>query len=215
MWSWSLNWGEVTSTILVGTCPMTADDIGRIAEGTKASALLSLQHDDCLRYWHIDAARLRLRAQALGLVTVRCPMRDFDIPDQRRQLPQAIVALAGLQRAGHRTYVHCTAGLGRAPLTVLAYLVMVERLAPDRAIGLIKAARPDAVPAWEAFHGCRKDLLQEQAAAVARRAYEIYERGGQGSADADWVKAEADVLQAAVLAMVSREASEALDRGGR
>jgi len=30
MWTWSLNWGEITPRILVGTCPMTTADLERI-----------------------------------------------------------------------------------------------------------------------------------------------------------------------------------------
>ncbi len=46
MWTWSLNWGEITPRILIGTCPMTPADLDRIRAGADVSALLSLQHND-------------------------------------------------------------------------------------------------------------------------------------------------------------------------
>jgi protein-tyrosine phosphatase len=137
MWTWSLNWDEITPRILVGTCPMTLADLERIESEAGVSAVLSVQHDDCLAYWDIDYAEMRTHGERLGLRMTRRPMRDFDIPDQRRNLAQAVSTLANLQTGRHRTYVHCTAGLGRAPLTVLSYLVWVEGLSPDEAIGLI------------------------------------------------------------------------------
>jgi protein-tyrosine phosphatase len=113
----------------------------------------------------------------------------------RRCLPRAVAELAALRAQGHRIYVHCTAGLGRSPLTVLAYLVLVEGYSPERAIRLIHAARPGAVPAWEAFHGCLEDLVSRHRAAIEKRAYELYEQGIHQAADADWNQAQADVLR--------------------
>jgi hypothetical protein len=50
MLKWSLNWGEITPRILVGTCPMTTADLDRIDAEAGVSAVLSVQHDDCLAY---------------------------------------------------------------------------------------------------------------------------------------------------------------------
>jgi hypothetical protein len=180
---------------------MSPDDLDRIRERTGASAVLSVQHDDCLRYWHVDYGEMRGRGQRLGLVMRRSPMRDFDLEDQRRQLPHAVAALAALRAGGHRTYVHCTAGLGRSPLTVLGYLTLMEGMAPDEAIRLIHAARPGAVPAWEAYQGSRQDLLRAHRPKVEKRAYAIYQGGGCGSRQTDWEQAEAEVLRAEILAM--------------
>jgi hypothetical protein len=210
MWSWSLNWGEVTPDILVGTCPMTPSDLDRIRSATGVSAALSVQHDDCLRYWRIDYAQMQGRGQRLGLVMRRAPMRDFDLVDQRRHLPRAVAALGALRAADHRCYVHCTAGLGRAPLTVLGYLTLVEGLSPDQAIGRIQAARPGAVPAWEAYQGSRQDLLGPHRQRVERRAYAIYLDGGRGSPQADWEQAEVEVLRAEILAMADELSAAAL-----
>jgi hypothetical protein len=57
------------------------------------------------------------------------------------------------------------------------------------------------VPAWEAYHGCRDDLLARQRHRVEKRAYEIFQGGGRGSPQADWAQAESDVLRALILSM--------------
>ena len=136
--------------------------------------MLSLQHDDCHAYWKIDYQEIQRAGARLGLAMDRCPIRDFDIEDMCRQLPRAIAQLASLQRDGHRTYVHCTAGLGRAPLTVLGYLTLVKGQDPEHAIQLILKGRPGAVPAWEAYHGCCQDLVTSHREAIERRVYELY-----------------------------------------
>lgn len=199
MWSWSLDWAEITPTIVIGTCPMTPADVERIRDEAGVSAILNVQHGDCLAYWSIDYRAHESRGRQLGLEMARCPIRDFDIDDMRRQLPAATAALARLQAAGHRTYVHCTAGLGRAPLTVLAWLTLVEGLHPEHTIGLILRARPSAVPAWEAYHGCVQDLVDRHRPAIERRAYELYEQRPHGDAKDDWLQAVAEVLRAELL----------------
>jgi hypothetical protein len=201
VWTWSLDWGEVSPHIVVGSCPMSAADLGRIRDGAGVSALLSLQHDDCLAYWDIDYAAMQRHGARLGLVLSRCPVRDFDIPNQRERLPHAVAALARLRSAGHRTYVHCTAGLGRSPLAVLGYLTWMEALSPETAIDLIHAARPGAVPAWEAWHGCREDLVTRHHSRIEQRAYELHETDRRRTALENWTAAEAEVLRAVLTAM--------------
>lgn len=202
-WIWSLNWGEVTPKILVGSCPMTPMDLERISRSAGVSAVLSLQHDGCLAYWGIDYRQMVSRAERLGLVMARSPMRDFDIVDQRRNLPRAVATLFGLQNRGHLTYVHCTAGLGRAPLTVLSYLVWIEGLSPEDAIQLIRRGRPGAVPAWEAHHGSREDLVERHRVEIERRAYERFNtrRPWQDEAKSDWLHAEAEVIYSVLTTM--------------
>jgi hypothetical protein len=203
MWTWSLNWNEITPHIVIGTCPMRPDDLVRIRKEAEVSALLSLQHDDCLAYWGIDYSQMQGKATEIGLVLRRWPIRDFDINDMRRQLPSAVSTLAALQARGHRTYVHCTAGLGRSALVILGYLTLVETRDPDEAISLILASRPDSVPAWEAYHGCRRDLVESSRKAIERRAYELYQQGVNDSMHADWQQAEREVLRDELIQRVS------------
>jgi len=158
IWKWSLNWGEITPDIIVGSCPMTPDDIVRLRRQAGVSAMLSLQHDECLNYWDIDYPAMYQAAQDLSMVMIRCPIRDFDIPDMRQNLPHAVSMLAHLLSSHHRTYVHCTAGLGRSPLIVLGYLIWIEKYHKEEAIRTILHGRPNAVPAWEAFYGACDDL---------------------------------------------------------
>ena len=180
---------------------MTPANLERINAVTGVSAVLSLQHDDCLAYNDIDYQEMQAHGVKLGLQMARSPMRDFDLVDQRQKLSFAVAALTGLQGRGHRTYVHCTAGLGRAPLTVLGYLSWVEGWASEEAIRMIHSRRPDAVPAWEAFRGCQEDMVERYRQRIEQRAYELYQArvDNQGDAKADWLLAERAILRASLM----------------
>jgi atypical dual specificity phosphatase len=195
MWTWSLNWGQITADIIIGTCPMTPDDLKRIRSEAGVSAVLSLQHDDCLTYWGINYAMMYRTGIELGLLMERCPIRDFNIPDMRKHMPSAISILANMLAHGHRIYVHCTAGMGRSSTVVLGYLTMVKGYSSDEAIRLILKGRSASVPALEAYYGCREDLVARHRKAIEQRAFELYKSGVHGNAHADWFQAQADILR--------------------
>ena len=110
---------------MIGSCPVVPDDVDRIRDDTGVTALLSLQSDDCRRALGIDQRQLAEHASRRALVFVGAPFRDFDPADQRNRLPDAVRTLSSLLRSGHRVYVHCTAGINRSPLVVLAYLTFL------------------------------------------------------------------------------------------
>jgi len=174
---------------------MAPEDIGRIRAEAHVSAVFSLQHDDCHTFWGIDYEAMCRASKEFGLEMRRCPIRDFDVPDMRRNLPSAISSLARLLHAGHRTYVHCTAGLGRAPLTVLGSLILIDNYSAEDAIQLILNGRPDAVPAWEAFYGACHDMEKRYRHQIERRAYDLFISGVHPNALEDWTHAKFDILR--------------------
>ena len=194
-WTWSLNWGVITPELIVGTCPQEPADLEEIKTSTEVSAVMSLQHDECLARYGIDFDRMSREGQALGLVMERCPIRDFDPRETRRLLPEAVKKLASLQAGGHRTYVHCTAGISRAPLTVFGYLALVAGVDENKARKMIMDGRPGAVPYWEAFDGARADLKALHREAIERRVSEL--AGDNLSLDGSRVesRAEAEILR--------------------
>jgi predicted protein tyrosine phosphatase len=195
---WSLNWGIVDPRLIVGTCPMAAADLDRIKQETGVTAVLSLQHDLCLARWKIDYAEMARAGEALGLVMARCPIRDFDPAHTRERLPEAIRALAGLQAEGHRTYVHCTAGISRAPLTVFGYLTLVAGIEEEAARNLIMRARPESIPYWEAYEGARADLKARHRETIEEMAAGLDRSGLCSDRYSALARAEIEVLRAAL-----------------
>ena len=56
---------------------------------------------------------------------------DFDPHSLRNILPQAAAIVHKRLEHGDRLYVHCTAGLGRAPAVCIAYLYWFKGLTLD------------------------------------------------------------------------------------
>jgi hypothetical protein len=202
MWTWTLNWNEVRSDLVVGSCPMTAEDLTRIRDRTGVDGVLCVQSDECLAHFGIDYSEHLRHGGRLGLDMRRVPMGDFDVADQRRHLGNAVRTLGQLLSAGRRVYVHCTAGLGRSPLVVVGHLTLVEMMPEAEAFALVKARRPGAAPSPEALAGCRADLVRVYRAQIEEEAGRIYRRrlaaGRPGDAESDWLVAERSVLRSVV-----------------
>ena len=195
MWEWTLNWNQIRDNLVIGSCPIAVEDIDRIREETGATALLSLQSDACRAHFGIDYVEHRAHGERSAIAMVNAPMLDFDPPDQRRHLPQAVRFLRELLAAGHKVYLHCTAGCNRAPLTALGYLTFVEMQAPDAAAAFIREARPQADPSWEAYQGCRADLVEMLRRNIMVRAYYLSQESPEHAPDAHWVRAESEMIR--------------------
>ncbi|HOW77729.1 MAG TPA: dual specificity protein phosphatase family protein [Candidatus Competibacteraceae bacterium] len=185
-----MNGNVVRHDRVVGSGPRELSDLDALRVATRVSAVLSLQHDECLEKQGIDDPRQVRYGRRIGLTMERCPLRDFDPADQRRGLPAAVRGLWGLLRQGHRVYVHCTAGINRSPRVVLAYLTLVEGIGLEEAITLLLRARPEVCPAWEAYHGCRQDLTARYADRIRQRTFEFSQRQPEQSALDHWLQAE-------------------------
>ena len=177
---------------------MEPGDLVRIMEGTGAGAVLSLQHDECLARFNIDYPRMSLAGGDLGLTMSRCPIRDFDPQDTKKCLPQAVRALAALLQKEHRTYVHCTAGISRAPLTVFAYLTLVAEVREERARELIMTGRPESIPYWEAYDEARAGMVAGLWEMIDRRASELLRLGIASDGRRARRQAETEVIREAL-----------------
>lgn len=135
----------------------------------------------------------------LSFAMVRCPIRDFDIADMCRRLPYAVRTLAKLVPHGHRTYVHCTAGMWQSPLMVLAYLITVEGLSQAEAWRMILKSRPEAVPSPEAIDGFLQAMATRYQKQIAQRAYAHFLQGRLGDAQRDWYEVEREILRTALI----------------
>jgi protein-tyrosine phosphatase len=135
---------RVTNELWVGPHPRTEADVERLAEAG-ITAVLGLQTDDDLAEVGLDLRWLRARLGARGIRLHRVPIRDFDEKDLTRRLPAALARLEALADAGHRTYVHCTAGVGRSAAAALACLARRGATLSEAQTWLARC-RPSATP---------------------------------------------------------------------
>ena len=61
-----LNWSVVRHDLVVGSCPREPSDLDTLRVETRVSAVLSLQHDECLEKQKIDYPRLVRYGRRMG-----------------------------------------------------------------------------------------------------------------------------------------------------
>lgn len=74
-------------------------------------------------------------------------------------LPEAVRMVNLLVTKGHRVYVHCTAGINRANLVVVAYLYFIQGLRRDEAVNMVKDCRPIANPYLDCLSEAKRRIL--------------------------------------------------------
>eukprot|EP00891_Asterochloris_glomerata_P008216 jgi/Astpho2/8216/e_gw1.00122.113.1_t len=119
-----MNFNYILDDLIVGSCPQTAADVDRLAEQEGVGTIFCLQEDSDMAYFDLDLQPILHRCQQRGDIKhVRYPIRDFDPFSLRQRLPGAVAALLKEAQSGRgKLYIHCTAGMGRAPGTALAFM---------------------------------------------------------------------------------------------
>uniref|UniRef100_A0A1J3CAN0 Phosphoglucan phosphatase LSF2, chloroplastic n=1 Tax=Noccaea caerulescens TaxID=107243 RepID=A0A1J3CAN0_NOCCA len=118
-----MNYTLIRDELIVGSQPQKPEDIDHLKQEENVAYILNLQQDKDIEYWGIDLESLVRRCKELGIRHMRRPAKDFDPLSLRSQLPKAVSSLEWAVSQGQgRVYVHCTAGLGRAPAVSIAYM---------------------------------------------------------------------------------------------
>ena len=146
-----MKWDCVTPCLFVGPDPREDADFDAL-KAANITAILSLQTHHDLRDRAVDWEERS--ARAAGMAYRNVPVTDFDSANLRRKLPECVVALNQMLRAGHSVYVHCTAGVSRSPTVVAAYLHWCLDWPLEEAVSLLKGIRA-CTPNWEAINRAR------------------------------------------------------------
>jgi protein-tyrosine phosphatase len=157
-----LDYDQILPELFIGSHLESGDDIDRLKNEAGVTAVLNLQtHEDDL-YWKRDWLALANHYYQCGVEIRRVPIRDFDQTDLGQQLPDGVSALNELLAAGHVVYIHCTAGVWRAPTVVVAYLHWCRGWELEKAIAYVKQHRPCS-PSFEAIRRATLDLVTNEA----------------------------------------------------
>lgn len=140
-----MNFSRIGQGIYLGSTPQNMVDVGRLKQ-MKASAVISLQSDADIKAHHIDWQKLKNAYRDNDIFFQRFPIVDFDEQDLGKKLPKPTRALSELRRLDHQVYVHCNAGICRAPATVLAYLCHYKKMSIEQGLEFIRQQRPQANP---------------------------------------------------------------------
>ena len=123
----SLNFDQITENLFVGARPN--DEDWKMLKKMGVTANLNLQSEDQPRFEnHEPKASLWL------------PAPDWWGPDEETiEIGARYIEM--MIDTGHKVYVHCHHGAGRAPIVGAAYLVLTG-MSADQAIDLVRQKRP-------------------------------------------------------------------------
>ncbi|GAV64721.1 DSPc domain-containing protein [Cephalotus follicularis] len=154
-----MNYNFIRPDLIVGSCLQTPKDVDALRRiGVKT--IFCLQQDPDLEYFGVDISAIREYAKTFDDIEhLRAEIRDFDTFDLRMRLPAIVSKLyKAANRNGGVTYVHCTAGLGRAPATALAYMFWVQGYKLSDAHKLLLNKR-HCFPKLDAIKSATVDIL--------------------------------------------------------
>jgi len=140
-----LLFNQITDEIFIGPYPQRTEDIDKMHEAG-VTAVFDVQTDEDKIQRQIPWDLLVAHYKKVGVELCRFQIRDFNPDDLRVQLRFATKAFEALINNGKKVYVHCTAGMGRAPAVVVTYLCWVKKMEAAEAEALVKKMRPVAVP---------------------------------------------------------------------
>ena len=106
------------------------------------SAVISLQDDVDLERKGLSLAALGRAYTAEHIRFDRIAVPDGDAAALQARLDESVALIATLIAGGDRVYLHCNAGLNRAPSVAIAYLHVHRSQALDAACAWVKARRP-------------------------------------------------------------------------
>lgn len=156
-----MNYNFVLPDLIVGSCLQNTADVDRLKD-IGVGTVFCLQQNSDLEYFGVDISAIQEYAKECdGLQHIRAEIRDFDAFDLRMRLPTVVGKLLKSIRNGQgNTYIHCTAGLGRAPAVTLAYMFWVLGYKLDDANKMLQSVRP-CFPKLDAIRSATADMLTD------------------------------------------------------
>jgi len=156
-----MNFAYVLPDLIVGSCLQTPADADKLKE-EGVSVVFCLQQDPDLAYFGVDLSAIQTHVDKLdGIMHYRCQIRDFDPYDLRMRLPIAVAQLnRAIEQNKGTAYIHCTAGLGRAPGVALAYMYWVRGYSLKEANVLLQKVRR-CHPKLDSIRAATADLLTD------------------------------------------------------
>jgi protein-tyrosine phosphatase len=149
----------IVPELLVGAYPEPAD-LAWLAAERGVRAVLNLQDDFDLAAKRLTLLDLEIACAAADVHFARIPIADGDAEGLALRLPGAVALLARLVHEHGVTYLHCNAGMNRAPTVAVAYLHAHHGMAIPDAVRHVKARRSclPYMAALEAAYPARPSL---------------------------------------------------------
>jgi protein-tyrosine phosphatase len=131
---------EISPSLLIGEFPRP-EDIPWLKSEFGVTAIHNLQDDEDLALHGLRERELAAACAKHGIEFVRTQVQDGSADAMAERLTPIIAALRDLIAKGQRVYLHCNAGLNRAPTLAIAYLRAHGEMSLDEACGHVKGRR--------------------------------------------------------------------------
>ena len=131
----------VLDALAIGEYP-TPEDAAWLREARAFTAVVSLQDDVDLDRKGLSIRSLKRAYAGHDIRFFHLPVPDGDGDALRMRLDEAVRLVSALIAAGERVYLHCNAGLNRAPTVAIAYLHVHHGHSLAAACALVKSRRP-------------------------------------------------------------------------
>lgn len=154
-----MNYSFICPDLIVGSCLQSPKDVDKL-RNIGVRTIFCLQQDPDLQYFGVDIKAIQKYAQKYTDVEhIRAEIRDFDGFDLRMRLPAVVSKLyKAINRNRGISYIHCTAGMGRAPAVALAYMYWVQGYRLSEAHRLLLSKR-SCCPKLDAIKSATADIL--------------------------------------------------------
>eukprot|EP01024_Parvocaulis_polyphysoides_P054847 TRINITY_DN555_c2_g1_i1.p1 TRINITY_DN555_c2_g1~~TRINITY_DN555_c2_g1_i1.p1 ORF type:complete len:380 (+),score=35.01 TRINITY_DN555_c2_g1_i1:114-1253(+) len=154
-----MNYTLILPDLIVGSCLNSEEDVDTLKK-QGVTTILCLQEDSDMDYFGIKIEPIQERCKIVGIQHIREAIHDFDAFDVRKRLPAIVKKLRAVhdEKRGDKLYIHCTAGMGRAPSVAAMYMTWIRGYDLMDAYNLIRELRP-CNPNVSALRNATVDLV--------------------------------------------------------
>jgi protein-tyrosine phosphatase len=131
---------ELLPELLIGEYPRP-QDAAWLRQTHGVTAVLSLQDDDDLKIKGLDLPSLAASYEHAGIAMVRIPVPDASADHLARALESVLAQVYAMTEAGGRVYLHCNAGINRAPTAAIAFIHVHRTMALKDAVNHVRKRR--------------------------------------------------------------------------
>jgi len=147
----------ILPALVVGEYPNLAD-VAWLRDEHGVTAVVCLQDDADLASKRLRLADLRTAYTTAGVAFDHLPIPDGDPEFLAERLPIIVEVVRDHLERGATVYLHCNAGMNRAPTAAIAYMHVAGGLALQEAVAFVKARR-SCIPYVRALDLCYGGLL--------------------------------------------------------
>jgi len=131
---------EISPELLIGEY-LRHEDVAWLRDTWQVKAVHSLQDSDDLKQNGLDLRELAEAYRAHGIEFVNTPIQDGSADAVAERLEVALSDLHQLVSLHQRVYLHCNAGMNRAPTLAIAFLRAYRKMSLDEAVAHVKKRR--------------------------------------------------------------------------